>query len=66
MTSLAAANQHLEFAALLQKLALEQLRHARESRRIGCDVGVDIGAESEDEVQMSLTTQMALASHNGG
>lgn len=56
MTSLVTANQHLEFAALLQKLALEQLKHARESRRIGCDIGADIGTESEDEVQMTLTT----------
>ena len=52
VTSLATANQHLEFAALLQKLALEQLRHAWESHRIGCD----IGAESEDKVQMALMT----------
>ncbi|KAE9401259.1 hypothetical protein BT96DRAFT_992314 [Gymnopus androsaceus JB14] len=42
--------KHVEFAALLQKLALEQLRIAQESK------GVDISAESEDEVQVALTT----------
>ncbi|KAE9385910.1 hypothetical protein BT96DRAFT_1006611 [Gymnopus androsaceus JB14] len=51
------ANLNLDFATLLQKLALEHLQRARESR------GIEVGAESEDEVQMALATRTSGGQH---
>lgn len=51
------ANLNLDFATLLQKLALEHLQRARESR------GIEVGAGSEDEVQMALATRTSGGQH---